>query len=247
MSDYAGDNCFQVNNIGDFLDAWLSSDFLVGQEKLVFNNYYKSYKKLFAMYIKYHYSQQIMEMMDIISQIGRARILDVGCGCGTESLWMALNGADVIGIDIREERLRVAEARKNVLEQLTGKHTACKFIQTSMLDLDDLLKYDAIWMEQAFHHLEPRDEVVDKIARLLKIGGYVVISEANAWNPLIQANLLRTRGIGTLKLYKDSKGNSLLYGDERILTPYSLCKSLKRKTIIKQSLRYYRIFPNKRL
>ena len=45
-------------------------------------------------------------------------------------------------------------------------------------------------MEQAYHHIEPR-KFSSSIKNLLHKGGYIIISESNALNPLIQLWLLK--------------------------------------------------------
>jgi hypothetical protein len=49
-------------------------------------------------------------------------------------------------------------------------------------------------------HLEPRADVVAKLARLVVPGGHVVFSEANGWNPLLQAFLFKLRGTKTMQI-----------------------------------------------
>ena len=76
-----------------------------------------------------------------------------------------------------------------------------------------------VFLQEAFHHIEPRAKAVLKLASLVRPGGMIVMQETNAWNPLIQARLLRQRGFRTVgeKLDPDT-GRSYAYGRERILT-----------------------------
>jgi len=136
--------------------------------------------------LKYYYAQQTAELMYIIKLLENPAILDVGCGCGTESLWMAYNDSTVKGIDVREDRLAVARKRKSIIEQRLDREITCTFENRSLLDLSKSNKFDIIWMGQTFHHLEPRNNVFDKLAELIKKNGYIIISESNAWNPAMQ-------------------------------------------------------------
>ena len=36
-------------------------------------------------------------------------------------------------------------------------------------------KFDVIWMKEAFHYLEPRDEILDKLKNITRKGGYLFI------------------------------------------------------------------------
>ena len=237
---------FDVNNISDFLAFWLETDLLSGKEKRVFDCYYYSYKKLFNEYIKFHYSQQTKELMNAIGRFNSPRCLEIGCGCGIESLWMAYRGeATVTGIDIREDRLDVARRCKEILEMQISKSLPCLFEKCSLFDVEGENKFDIIWMEQTFHHIEPRTMALDKISELVKDGGFVMISESNAWNPLLQTILVLRRGFSTVKEYVDESGRKNQYGNERILTSQKLCKELEKRRILKRSVRYFRVLPNK--
>ena len=44
----------------------------------------------------------------------------------------------------------------------------CKFNYCSILDIKDKEKYDIIWLEQTFHLLEPRYEIISQLSSLLK-------------------------------------------------------------------------------
>ncbi|MBU1991998.1 methyltransferase domain-containing protein [Patescibacteria group bacterium] len=39
------------------------------------------------------------------------KVLEIGCGNGELSVWMAKNGADVFGVDISDESIKIAERR----------------------------------------------------------------------------------------------------------------------------------------
>jgi len=102
-----------------------------------------------------------------------------------------------------------------------------------------------IWLEQAFHHLEPREVVTEKIADLLKPGGHVVFQESNALNPFIQALLFRHRGFKTI-IHSNRGGKRYSYGNERILSARSLARSMAKVGVDKKSVRYFRCFPANR-
>ena len=104
-------------------------------------------------------------------------------------------------------------------------------------------KYDIIWMEQAFHHIEPRLSAIKKISELLCVGGSVIICEANAWNPFMQIMLFKKRGFKTIKEVT-LDGQKFIYGDERILAPFLLNSYFNDYNITQSRLRYFRLFPS---
>jgi len=227
-------------DISAFLEVWLREDLLPDEESAVFREYYRSYVRYFGPYLKHHYRNQTGELMALLSNAPAARVLEVGCGCGTESLWMAVRGHTVTAVDVSETMLKVAVARRGILEQVLGRELACDLQKKSVLDMDGG-HYDLIWMEQAFHHLEPRAAIVEKIGSLLRPGGQLVICEANAWNPLTQLLMFKLRGTRTIITY-----NGVSWGNERILTATRLRREFERCGIEQISLRYFRTLPNRR-
>ena len=231
----------------NFLEIWLKYKLLPDKEQKILNEYYKNYTKYFGEYIKYNYNNRFKEILCLLSSFNKPKILDIGHGCGMASLFMSMKGGDITGIDIRKDRLDVAVACKYILKLFLGRELECKFHLTSVLDFDIQSKnglFDLIWMQEVFHHLEPRANVIKKIPQFLKQNGFIVISEANYFNPLIQFSLLRRRGLKMIKEYIDDEGIKHIYGNERIVSSYRLNKLFKKEGIIKQSVNYFRTFPN---
>ncbi len=228
-----------ASNIAEFLDFWLNNPVLTPGSQAVLERYYASYKRNFGKYIRHWYARQTAELTGLIRSSGSPDVLEVGCGCGTESLWAALLGAQVVGIDIMDHLLAVANERKSWLEAESGRRLNCCFLKKSILSASDLGAFDIVYMEQSFHHLEPRSEVVPKVSELIRAGGWLVVSEANAWNPLLQLNLLRLRGTTTIATHEGHP-----WGHERVIVPAALVKTFRDHGLAKERLRYYRTLPN---
>jgi SAM-dependent methyltransferase len=230
--------------IADFLDWWLRNPVLPAPHDAVFNAYYAGYRRRFGRYIRHHYSDQSAEIVRLIEAGQSPRLLEIGGGCGTEALWFALKGARVLAIDVNEERLQVARARKAIVEQGIGRPLDVEFRSCSLFDLHEAAGFKLVWMEQAFHHVEPRAQVYSTIARLLAPGGHVVISEANGWNPLLQLLLFRRRGFSTLVDRTGPDGSRILYGNERITVPSALARGFEQAGVRRKAVRYFRVLPN---
>lgn len=226
-------------SISDFLGFWLSAQVLAPEQQRVFDSYYDSYKQHFGPYIAHWYARQTRELIALIKRLDHPRVLEVGCGCGTEALWTALNGGCVKGIDISPDRLAVARARKDWLERQTGRALDCTFERGSVLDEDESRPFAIVFCEQAFHHLEPRADVVAKLARLVAPGGYLILSEANGWNPFLQIKLFKVRGRQTIIFHEGHP-----WGHERVTVPVALLKLFRAYQLRRESLGYYRAFPN---
>ena len=233
-----------ATDISEFLDVWLSNKTLDGEAAKTFANYYSSYTRSFSPRMRRLYTRQICEAERVLERAPTASILEVGCGLGTESLWLALKGGDVQAVDVRQDRIDAAKARQRVLETEIGHPLTCAFSCGSFLKLEDEESFDLIWMEQAFHHLEPRQDVVKRTARLLKPGGYLVISEANALNPLLQLELFIRRGVPRVTTHQGPDGTCHAYGVERITSAIVLARTFERVGIRRISVCHYRMFPN---
>ena len=230
--------------IADFLDWWLRHPVLPASEQAVFDAYYAGYRGRFGHYVRHHYAGQSAEITALIGAKRAPRLLEVGGGCGTEALWFALQGAHVLAVDVNEERLRVARARKAIIERSIGRPLEVEFRFCSLFDLDAPSAFDLIWMEQAFHHIEPREQIYATVGRLLAPEGRVVISEANGWNPLLQLLLFSKRGFRTIVRRKMEDGRYIVYGNERITTPSAMARGFQQVGIRREAVRYFRTLAN---
>ena len=232
-----------AKTISDFLTFWLEERPLSADNQQLLDNYYANWRCLRSPRMRFWYESQVREVEELIQSLERPRVLEVGVGAGTETLWFALLGADVTGIDAFRHCTSAAQERLNLLRDLLDRELQCHIKTVPLLKYADGKGFDIIWLEQAFHHLEPRTQVVDKIAALLRPGGYVVFSEANALNPLLQLQLFRARGF---KYFIDveTEHGTVVYGNERIVSAARLAKEFKRVGIRKQRVRYFRLFPS---
>ena len=234
-------------SISDFLEWWLRNPVLELDNHTAFDRYYAGYRKHFGPYARHYYEDQTREVCALISQSLAPRLLEVGCGCGTEAIWFALLGARTVAIDINTKRLAVARARQAFVEKAIGRSLVLEFRHQSLFDIGGSEMFDVIWMEQVFHHLEPRVEVYSAVSRLLTPGGSVVISEANGWNPFLQAVVFCKRGLKTIVDRRSPKGGRVLYGNERITIPSVLARGFRASGVERQSVRYFRTMPNTRI
>ncbi|MBU1202515.1 class I SAM-dependent methyltransferase [Patescibacteria group bacterium] len=105
------------------------------------------------------------------------KILDLGCGNGRllKSIQPANIKFNYLGVDFSENL--VAEARK--------QHPDTRFIVADMVDLNfEPGTFDMIFMIASFHHIPSRRERLEllfKINRWLKPGGYLFMTNWNLW------------------------------------------------------------------
>jgi SAM-dependent methyltransferase len=98
-----------------------------------------------------------------------AHVLDVGCGSGVKSKYLAVHGLHVVGIDISDGLLAIA--RREVPE--------AEFRELSMMNLDSLSEtFDGIFAQASLLHIPKKEAggVVKKMADRLVPGGFLYIA-----------------------------------------------------------------------
>ncbi|PTL82432.1 class I SAM-dependent methyltransferase [Vitiosangium sp. GDMCC 1.1324] len=120
----------------------------------------------------------------LMGELSGRRVLDVGCGDGSNALLMARFGARVTGIDISPRSIELCKHRA----RLDGVEDSTHFI-CSPLETADLLEgsFDVIWGDGVLHHLIPELEgVMRKLVSYAKPGGLLVFSEPVCLSPLMR-------------------------------------------------------------
>jgi SAM-dependent methyltransferase len=102
----------RAKTIGDFLSVWLENELLESPHQEVLEEYYWSYRRYFGERMRAAYSEQIKEALELVQAQRGARVLEVGFGLGTESLWLAMQGVNVVAIDILANFKEAATRRK---------------------------------------------------------------------------------------------------------------------------------------
>ncbi len=132
----------------------------------------KSYDKIAQEYTKQHgYDEQlsIPSLKKFLTFLPtQAKVLDIGCGGGQDSKFLADNGCFVLGIDVSKEMIRLAK-------KFAPK---TNFKIADVMKLSTSTKYDGIWCCRVFHHISmnEQDKFLDKIKSLLKKDGVLYIT-----------------------------------------------------------------------
>ena len=82
------------------------------------------------------------------------KLLDVGCGVGTESICFSLMGAKTIGVEPSISRLNTCIERMKLVQE--GSNVDLSFTSEEFFTLNGM--YDIIWLNNTFHHIEPREK-----------------------------------------------------------------------------------------
>lgn len=99
------------------------------------------------------------------------RILEIGCGQGTDLLQYAKSGADAYGVDLTESAIK----KTADIFQICGYSAELAVVNAEELNIfqDDF--FDLIYSFGVIHHTPYTERVVDEIYRVSKSGGQVFI------------------------------------------------------------------------
>jgi SAM-dependent methyltransferase len=104
----------------------------------------------------------------LLPPVAGLRVLDAGCGGGRTSAWLAEQGAEVVGIDVSPELLRLARER----------------VPSGSFSLGDLAEplpfedgsFDLVVASLVMHYLRDWVPPLRELRRVLRAGGVVVLS-----------------------------------------------------------------------
>ena len=117
-----------------------------------------------------------LDWIDGIAPLNRQRVLDVGCGGGILADAMARKGAEVLGIDLAEKSLKVAQlhALEAGTSQITYRLVAAEALAAEMPD-----HFDVVTCMEMLEHVPDPASAVQACARLATPGGWVFFSTIN--------------------------------------------------------------------
>jgi len=109
------------------------------------------------------------------------KILDYGCGMGVHLDWLAEIGSKVVGIDLSQESLRLAEKRIEK-QGLKGK-VELLAMDCEKMDFEDA-SFDIVFDGGTFSSLDIEKALLE-IRRVLKPNGFLIGIETLGHNPLL--------------------------------------------------------------
>ena len=113
--------------------------------------------------------------IDGIASLQGKRVLDVGCGGGILSESMSQLGAQVVGIDLGEKALKVAQLHS--LE--SGVQVDYRLVAVERLAAESPESFDVVTCMEMLEHVPDPAAIVAACSRLVKPGGTVFFSTIN--------------------------------------------------------------------
>jgi len=172
-------------------------------------------------------------------------IWDAGCGYGTTSIFLALNGYYVTGTTL-EYYYPAIEERLHYWRQF-GKLDKLGFRYENLFDVDkNSESFDAIILQDTLHHIEPLNEALIILRNRLRPDGKIIVCEENGRNPFICLKNIRTRGFKKIiRKYDENTGKWIMFGNEnaRSLSEWKKLFSSGGLNIITSESEYIRLLP----
>jgi SAM-dependent methyltransferase len=136
-----------------------------------------------------------------------ARLLDAGCGTGTDSLALARRvhpAGEVVGVDLSTLALASARAR-------AGGHPSVRFEHADLAALPFIdNSFDGARADRTIQHLREPERAIAELARVTRAGGRVVLTEARFVDVtearFVDASGARRRSPGTRGARRRSPG-----------------------------------------
>lgn len=113
------------------------------------------------------------------------RVLEIGCGIGTDTINFARHGAQVTAVDLSEKSLEIARVRSIVYRV----HNSIRFYSGNAEDLSSLVPveaYDLIYSFGVIHHTPRPERVLEELRRYTKPGTTlkIMVYHRHAWKVL---------------------------------------------------------------
>jgi len=117
-----------------------------------------------------------LDWIDGIASLAGKQVLDVGCGGGILAESMAGRGAQVLGIDLAEKLLKVAQLHAL---QSQGVSVTYRAAAAETLAVEMPARFDTVTCMEMLEHVPEPASVVHACAQLVKPGGWCFFSTLN--------------------------------------------------------------------
>jgi SAM-dependent methyltransferase len=161
---------------------------------------------------------------------GAGRLLDLGCGLGTDAILLHLTtGVRITGIDMDDLSLETCRVRlKHYRRWLAFPDGAIedpvKMNATNLAFADR--EFDYAWSNESIEHIHPPDRLFHELARVMRPGGTVFVLNQNGMSVYERLKAIWTRGFRVYYPDVDPlNGQQILIAEERLLTP-GTCRRL---------------------
>jgi SAM-dependent methyltransferase len=112
------------------------------------------------------------------------RVLDGGCGYGSESFLFASLGARVLAVDRSAKQIAVAEKRLPYFEDVLGCALDVTFEVADLQSYIPSTSLDLTWLGSVLAALPDQHALIDRLYQATRTDGHIAVSDMNLLNPL---------------------------------------------------------------
>jgi ubiquinone/menaquinone biosynthesis C-methylase UbiE len=127
---------------------------------------------------------------------GGLKVLEIGCGLGTDGAQFAEGGADYTGVDLTEAAVELARKRFELFG-LPGKFQTADAENLAFADNS----FDLVYSHGVLHHTPETQKAIQEVHRVLRPGGRAVVMlyHRDSYNYRVNISLLRRAGAQLLR------------------------------------------------
>ena len=144
------------------------------------------------------------------SQTKNLRVLEIGCGLGTDGAQFAQAGADYTGVDLTNAAVELAQKRFELFD-LRGTFQTADAEKLHFADNS----FDLVYSHGVLHHTPDTAGAIREVHRVLKPGGraIVMLYHRDSYNYRVNISLFRRAGVHLLRWQGGIKLVHLLTGE----------------------------------
>lgn len=131
---------------------------------------------------RYFVEKHIIPFMEL-DTLHNKRVLEIGCGIGTDAFMLASYCKEYIGIDLTENAIQIVNERFK-LYNLNGQFHSLNAEDLSIFEDNSI---DMVYSFGVIHHTENPDKIVKEVNRVLKPGGIfkLMLYAKNSWKKIM--------------------------------------------------------------
>jgi ubiquinone/menaquinone biosynthesis C-methylase UbiE len=131
---------------------------------------------------RYFVEPHIIEFMEL-AKWDNKKVLEIGCGIGTDAYMLAKHGAIYTGVDLSDKSLEIAKKRFELFE-LNGSFLN---INAENMEIYPNDTFDMIYSFGVIHHTVKPENIIKEVNRVLKKGGTfkLMLYATNSWKKIM--------------------------------------------------------------
>ncbi len=158
----------------------ISNNTIKKSQREEFNSLLREARQEYSSFVEDFASRhELNTLLRFMPNLSSSSILDIGCGRGRFAIPIAKIAKNVVGIDTSDYSIKLfcGQIKKERLQNISAR----------VMDFHDLpneKKFDYVLMVNAVHHIPEMKVLLEKVRKVLRKNGRLIIYEFNPLNPL---------------------------------------------------------------